>query len=110
MIGVALIFFEHGKRVAMKPEQAGPSKLELGRMDQEVITIELVETNPTPQKEIEKKIIEEPSTPLLLNKKPKLTVELDGEDTNRVTTIIASNSEEDRKKKILSMRSIYELG
>jgi hypothetical protein len=110
IIGVALIFFEHGKRVAARAEQRQPQKLPLGRAEQGSMGLELMETNMTHQKEVEKEIKEEPSTPLLY-KKPKLVIELDGGVMSNVKSeAVVSEVEEENRKRILSVRSIYELG
>lgn len=111
IIGVALIFFEHGKRVAARSELRQP-KSPLGRAEQGSMGLELIETNLTTQKsqkEVEKEIMEEPLTPLLY-KKPKLAVELDGGVINNAKTEPENKIEEEKKKRVLSMRSIYELG
>jgi hypothetical protein len=106
IVGVALIFFEHGKRVAARAEQRQQSKSPFERVDQGAMGFELTQRNLPDQKEIEKEIKEEePSTPLLY-KKPKLA-ELDGVVTDKAK--VMKSVEEERRKRILSVRSIYEL-
>ena len=107
IVGVALIFFEHGKRVATRAEQRQQSKSPFERADQGAMSLELAQRNLPDQKEIEKGIKEdEPLTPLLY-KKPKLA-ELDGVLMDKAK--ITKSVEEERRKRILSVRSIYELG
>lgn len=108
IIGVALIFFEYGKRVAAKAEQRQQPRSIFERAEQGSMDLELVET-PISQKETGKEAKEEePSTPFLY-KKPKLAVELDGGAMGIAKK--AQNLEiKDRPSRILSIRSLYELG
>jgi hypothetical protein len=122
MIGVALIFFEHGKRVAARSEQPPQPQSPFGRAEQGSMGLELMDRKLSVKseinKEIETDVIDEPSTPFLYKKLPglKLAVELDGGvlrklDNEQMGAVTApGESEKERKKRILSMRSIYELG
>ena len=119
IIGVALIFFEHGKRVAARSEQPSQPMSPFGSAEQGSMGLELMERKLSVKNEIDKEIEndvkDEPATPLLYKKLPglKLVVELDGGVLGKLDNEqmgAASESEEERKKRILSVRSIYELG
>ena len=110
IIGVALIFFEHGKRIASKAEKQKQSRSPFDRAEHGAIGLELTDRNLPDQKEMESEIKEEePLTPLLYNKR-KSAVELDGAVMDKFNDTKRLEIEKEQKKRILSVRSIYELG
>jgi hypothetical protein len=110
IIGVALIFFEHGKRVAARVEQQQQSTSPFVRAEPGNMGLELVERSLKDQKEIEREVKDDaPATPLLY-KKPKLAVELDGGVMDKPNKNAINAAEEEKRRRILSVRSIYELG
>ena len=123
---MALVFFEHGKRVAAKLEQPVQPNSLFERAEHGLVGLELVETQGIWKKEdVEDEItlpheetFIEPSTPLLYKKQPEMNavVELDGgvrgagvaENKAKMGAVV--ESEEETRKRVLSVRSIYELG
>ena len=119
IIGVALIFFEHGKRIAARTRQLKTPKPPLERMEEGSMGLELAETRFSMQKGVEVEITDEtftePATPLLYKKKHdlKVAVELEGglmkHGVKKKAEAVIDN-DEGKTKRIASMRGMYELG